>query len=89
MIECRAKWASVCVGELWGGRERAALTLELSEQMGDGKGHRLRVMGLLPEKDESSATFGNKEVRLVMRKGVAGGSFFFVPAGCITAETQF
>lgn len=40
------------------------LTLELSEQMGDGKGHRLRGMCWLLEEDESSSAFGNEEVRL-------------------------
>lgn len=34
------------------------LTLELSEQMGDGKGRRLRGMCGLLEEDESQATFG-------------------------------
>lgn len=46
----------------------AVLTLELSEQMGDGKGHRLRGMCCLLEEDEASAAFGNEEVRLRRKK---------------------
>lgn len=41
------------------------LTLELSEQMGDGKGHRLRGMCWLLEEDEASAAFwkGGSEIK--------------------------
>ena len=46
----------LCVNEsVQGG---AVLTLELSEQMGDGKGHRLQGMCWLLEEDESAATSG-------------------------------
>ena len=41
LIECRAKWVSVYACEQRWGAGGAALTLELSQQMEDGKGHRL------------------------------------------------
>lgn len=47
----------VCVCEQGG----AVLTLELSEQMEDGKGRGLRGMCWLLEEDESSATFGKSQ----------------------------
>ena len=55
LIECRAKWVSVYACEQRWGAGGAALTLELSQQMEDGKGHRLWGMRWLLE-DESSAT---------------------------------
>lgn len=53
----------------------AVLTLELSEQMGDGKGHRLQGMCWLLEEDESSTTFGKEKERL--DKGEEKRCFFF------------
>lgn len=52
---CLRVWMRVIMCVCEGG---AMLTLELSQQMGDGKGHRLQGMCWLLEDDEFSATLG-------------------------------
>lgn len=58
LIEYGAMCVSVCVNE--SEHRGAVLTLELSEQMGDGKGCRLRGIYQPLEEDESQTSFGKR-----------------------------